>query len=212
MSRLLRPVSIDDPRELVELVSEAVSEIIDGGVLLDANVGNGEFGYFDLIAANADGEGVFFFVNFSGREEEYLGFLKCMRWYQENRSSLQNLYARRVAFSPSPPVFVVSPWYSCSMRKVLLNMGEGRVILLKYACFQNGEGEKSLFVEKVGDSSEDWAETDSIHVPGTSASIPRTDLPKIQPAETDMYLKKFRREIVTDISNVSDEELLDLLG
>jgi hypothetical protein len=31
-------------------------------------------------------------------------------------------------------------------------------------------------------------------------------------AEKIMYLGKFRREIEADISNVSDEELLDLLG
>jgi hypothetical protein len=209
---LLKPACIDAPGELVELVADAIGEIMSGGVLLDATVGNEEFGYFDLVAANEDGEGVFFFINFLGREEEYLRLLKCLQWYQENRRVLQRLLAGRVALSPAPPVYVVAPRYSSSMRKVLLNIREGRIVLLKYVCFQNGGEKKSLFVEKVGDSSEDKTEEDSTDIPGTSRSGLGADLPEIQPAETDMYLRKFRREIGTDISNVSDEELLDLLG
>lgn len=212
MSRLLRPAHIDDPRELVELVSGAIGEIISGGILLDAALGNEEFGYFDLLAANEDGEGVFFFINPSGDETEYLRFLKCMRWYQENRDTLQKLHAGRVALGPAPPVFVVAPRYSDSMRKVLLSIREGRITLLKYVCFQDGNEEKSLFIEKVGDSSVDTGKTDSAHLPETPSPGPAADR-KIQTTpETIMYLRKFRREIEMDISNVSDEELLDLLG
>jgi len=207
MSRLLKPAIIDDPRELVELVSEVIGDIISGGFLLDAAVGNDELGYFDLVAVNEDGEGVFFFINPSGGEAEYLGLLKCMRWYQENRYALQKLHTGRVAFGPSPSVFVVAPWYSGSMRKVLLNRGAGRITLLQYVCFQDGNDEKSLFIEKVGDSSEERTDADSLHIPGTSP----TDLSRMQTVEADMYLRKFRREMGTDISNVSDEELFDLL-
>jgi hypothetical protein len=212
MSCLLKPACIDDPGELVELISGAIGEIINGGVLVHAALGNDEFGYFDLVAANEDGEGVFFFINFSGHETEYLRFLKCMRWYQENRNSLQKLHAGRIALGPSPPVFVVAPWYSYVMRKVLLDIGEGRIILLKYVCFQDGNEKRSLFIEKVGDSFEDRGKADSIHVPEAPPPSLTADWPKLQPAETIVDLNKFRQEIGTDISNVSDEELLDLLG
>ena len=110
-----------------------------GGVLLDAALGNNEFGYFDLVAANGDGEGVFVFINFTGLESEYLRLLKCMWWYRENRNALQKFHAGRVALGPAPPVFIVAPWYSDSMRKVLLDICESRIVLLKYVCFQDAE-------------------------------------------------------------------------
>jgi hypothetical protein len=212
MSSLLRPACIDDPGDLVELVCEAIGEIISGGVLLDAALGNDEFGYFDLVAANEDGEGVFFFINLSGRETEYLRLLKCMRWYRENWNALQKLYAGRVMLGPAPPVFVVAPWYSNSMRKVLPDICEGRIILLKFVCFKDGNEKRSLFIEKVGDSFEDKGKAISINLPGVSPLGPAADRPDTQPVETTVYLRNFRREIGTDISNVSDEELLDLLG
>jgi len=215
MSPLLRPACIDDPGELAELVSEAIGEIISGGVLLDAALGNDEFGCFDLVAANGDGEAVFFFINFSGRETEYLRLLKCMRWYRENCNVLQKLYAGRVALGPAPPVFLVAPWYSDSMRKVLLNICESRIVLLKYVCFQDGKEKRSLFIEKVGDSSEDTGEADPPRVleacSEASPSGLTGDRPKIQPKESIIDPREFRREIGADISNVSDEELLDLL-
>ncbi len=215
MSRLFRPACIDDPMELAELVSEAIGEIISGGVILDAALGNDEFGYFDLVAANEDGEGVFVFINFLGHETEYLRLLKCMRWYQENRNALQKLYAGRVVLSPAPPVFLVAPWYSDSMRKVLLNICESRIVLLKYVCFQDAKEKRSLFIEKVGDSSEDTGKAVPMRVPETRAeaspSGPIAYRPKIQPKEKTIDSHEFRREMGTDISNVSDEELLDLL-
>jgi hypothetical protein len=201
--------------ELAELVSEAIGEIISGGVLLDAALGNDEFGYFDLVAANGDGEAVFVFINFSGYETEYLRLLKCMRWYQENRNALQKLYAGRVALGPAPPVFLIAPWYSDSMRKVLLNICQSRIVLLKYVCFQDEKEKRSLFIEKVGDSSEDTRKADPMRVPKAGAEASpsglTTDRPKIQPEERIIGLREFRREIGTGISNVSDEELLDLL-
>jgi len=211
MSRLLRPAYPDDPGELAELISEGIGEIISGGVLLDAAVGNGEFGFFDLLAANGDGEGVFFFINFSGSETEYLRLLKCIRWYRENWDTFHKLHAGRVALGPVPPVFVVAPWYSYSMRKVLLNICDSRIILLKYVCFQDGNEKKSLFIETVGDSSEDAGKADCRAVSETSSTPAAADRPKRDPAATMIDPGKFRREIGSDISNVSDEELLDLL-
>src|SRR5208337_1599377 len=199
MSRLLRPACIDDPRELAELVSEAIGEIISGGVLLDAALGNDEFGYFDLVAANEDGEGVFVFINFLGHETEYLRLLKCMRWYQDNRNALQKLYAGRVALGPAAPVFLVAPWYQDSMRKVLLNICESRIVLLRYVCFQDGKEKRSLFIEKVGDSSEDTGKAGPMCFAEACAEASPSgliaDRPKIQPKERIIDLREFRREI-----------------
>ena len=215
MSRLFRPACIDAPSELAELVSEAIGEIIGGGVLLDAALGNDEFGYFDLVAANEDGEGVFVFINFSGHETEYLRLLKCMRWYRENRNALQKLYAGRVVLGPAPDVFLVAPWYSDSMRKVLLDICESRIVLLKYVCFQDGEKKRSLFIEKVGDSSQDTGKAGPMRIPEARAeaspSGPIAEPAAIRPKERTIDLCEFRREIGADISNVSDKELLDLL-
>jgi hypothetical protein len=215
MSPLFRPVCIDDPGELAELVSEAIGEIISGGALLDTALGNDEFGYIDLVAANEDGEGVFFFINFSGHETEYLRFLKCMRWYRDNRNALQKLYAGRVAFGAAPPVFLVAPWYSDSMRKVLLNICESRIVLLKYVCFQDEKAKRSLFIEKVGDSSEDTGKVGPMRVPAALAEASPfgliADRPQIQPNERIVDPREFRRDIGTDSSNISDEELHDLL-
>jgi hypothetical protein len=209
---MLAPVRIDDPRELIELLSGAMSEIIGGGILIDVALGNEEFGYFDLVAVNEEREGVFFFINFSGDETEYLRLLKCMRWYQENHNTIRKLYAGRVALGPAPPVFVVAPRYSYSMQKVLLNIRKGPITLLKYVCFQDSDGEKSLFIEKVGDSSIVARKADSMLVPETHPPGLNAYWPKTEPAEKIAYLAKFRRDIEADISNVTDEELLDLLG
>jgi hypothetical protein len=201
--------------ELAELISEAIGEIIGGGVLLDAALGNDEFGYFDLVAANGDGEGVFVFINFPGHETEYLRLLKCLRWYRENRNALQKLYAGRVAFGPAPPVFIVAPWYSDSMRKVLLDICESRIVLLKYVCFLDAEEKRSLYMGKVGDSSEDTGKEGPMRVPearaDASPSGPTASRPEIQPKDRTIDPGELRREIGTDISNVSDEELFDLL-
>jgi hypothetical protein len=212
MGRLLRPARIDDPKDLLELVCEAVGEIIVGGVVLDTALGNDEFGCFDLVAANGDGEGVFFFVNVSGGEAEYLRLLKCMRWYRENRNTLQKLYAGRVVLGPAPPVFVVAPWYSNSMLKVLPDICGGGVIPLKYVCFQDGNGKRSLLMEKVGDAFEDKGKADSMNSPEVFPPGQPAGRPGMQPEKKSINFGEFRREIGTDISNVSDEELLDLLG
>ena len=158
------------------------------------------------------GEGVFFFINVSGDETEYLRLLKCMRWYQENRDTLQKLHAGRVALGPAPPVFVVAPSYSHSMLKVLMNIREAGITLLKYVCFEDSTGEKSLFIEKVSDSPADAERAVSIQVPDPHPSGPAAERLQIKQAEKIMYLRELRREMANDVSNVSDEELLDLFG
>ena len=210
MSRLLTPAVIEDPVELVELVSEEISEIVKGGFLIDFALGNEEFGYFDLVAANEDREGVFFFINASGGEAEYLRFLKCLRWYRENWDTIQKLYAGRIALGQVPLTSIVAPWYSYTMQKVLLSIGESRITLLKYSCFQDSSEQKSLFIEKVGVSSA--GNSDSKHVSTRPQSRPTADWSKMRMPEKILYLEEFRREIEADISNVSDEELMDLLG
>ena len=101
------------------------------------------------------------------------------------------------------------------MRKVLLNICQGRIVLLKYVCFQDEKEKKSLFIEKVGDSSEETRKAGPMRVPEAGAEASPSGLtgarPKIQPKERIIDPREFRREIGTDISNVSDEELLDLL-
>jgi hypothetical protein len=211
MSRLLKPFCIDEPGELVELISGAVFDILDGGVLLDGAIGNEEFGYFDLVGVNGYGEGVFFFINFSGCEAEYLRLLKCMRWYRENRYVLQKLYAGRAALSPVPLVFVVAPFYSDSMRKVLLDIREGRITLMKYVAFLCSDEKKSLFLEKVQAPSPCAGKADPIRVSETPPSRPAPDWSKARPPERIEDLRKLRSEIQTDITNISDEELFDLL-
>jgi hypothetical protein len=101
------------------------------------------------------------------------------------------------------------------MRKVLLNICQGRIVLLKYVCFQDEKEKRSLFIEKVGDSLEDTGKTDPMRVPDVrteaSPSGLTADRSQIEPKERVIDPREFRREIGTDISNVSDEELLDLL-
>jgi hypothetical protein len=211
MSRLLKPAGIDGPGELVELVSEAIGEITCGGVLLDGALGNEEFGYFDLVAADENGEGVFFFINVSGSESEYLRLLKCIRWYRDNRRVLQKLYAGRIALGQVPHVIVVAPMYSNTIRKVLLNVLEGRITLVKYVCFQDSDGQKSLSIEKVEDSPPATENTGRAQILETPQAT-EAGRPQIPQAERITDLREFRRKMGNDFSNVSDEELLDLLG
>ncbi len=211
MRSLIRPIHIDSFQELVELVCETIGEIVSGAVLLDVALGNDEFGHIDLVAADEDRNAVFLFIIFQGREIEYLRFFKAMQWYRENRKTLQKLYAGRVDLGLAPDVLILAPQYSDSMRNVLLNIGGSRIVLLRYVCFQNEEEKKQLFIEKIGDSSENSGKAAPEDHPLLPAPLQATHGFKTQPDTTVAALHKFRREIGTDISNVSDHELLDLL-
>ena len=231
MSRLLKPLHIDNPLILIEIISEAVDEIQKGAILLDTSLGNDEFGCIDLIATDSDKKGMLFFINISGQEIDFLRSFKCLLWYQENRKILHKLYHGTIDLSLPPSLFFISPCYSHAIQKVLLNLQEGHVshvILLKYACFQDGE-EIKIFLEKIADTSSDkTADTSRDKTDGrnkddaerqTAVDSPpispetafQTEKPVNQPQKPAIDLKKFRQEIGIDISNISDEELSDLI-
>ncbi len=206
MNDYIKPFCINHPWELAELVSDAIGQILKGAVLIDAALGNEEFGYFDLVAVNEDGEGVLFFLNKSGEESEYLQFLKCLRWYQDNRIVIQRLYSGRVSLGSIPLVIVVAPSFSQSIRKVLLSISSARVSLLKYACFEDMNNKRLLCLEQES-GTDNLGKQESPHVQLIRSSSRNAELV----TEANIDLSRFRREIGTDISDVSDEELMDLL-
>jgi len=222
MSRLLKPLHIDDPRILNEIITEVVDEIQKGAIVLDTSLGDNEFGFIDLIAADCDKKGMLFFMNVSGQGIDFLRSFKCLLWYQENRKILHKLYPGAIDLSLPPSLYFISPCYSSyAMQKVLLNLNQGHVTLLKYACFQDGE-EIKIFLEKIGDPSMDKTDgrnkddaekqtiTDSSQI-ATETAPPQTATPVNQPQRPAIDLKKFRQEIGIDISNISDEELSELI-
>jgi len=232
MSRLLKPLQIDDPRILIDIIAEAVDEIQSGATVLDTSLGNDESGCIDLIAADRDRKGMLFFINFSGQETDFLRSFKCLQWYQANRTIVQKLYRGAIDLSLSPSIFFISPYYSHSIQKVLLNIKEGQVTLFKYACFLDGEQIK-IFLEKIPDpagdenngrNKDDGRDKDkekekvpaAAHSPVTAPetslqTAPRPAEPDHKPKVPLMDLKKFRQEIGIDISNISDDELRDLI-
>ncbi|MEW5801786.1 MAG: hypothetical protein AB1847_06730 [bacterium] len=155
MSRLLKPLDINDPRTLIEYITEVVGEIQQGAIALDTSLGDDEFGCIDLLAADQDKKAMLFFLNLSGQESEFLRPFKCLLWYRENRKVIQKLYPDAIDFGHPPDLFFISLHYSHSMQKVLSNLGEGRVTLLKYACFQEDGGNIRIYLEKIADSQKD---------------------------------------------------------
>ncbi len=213
MNRLLRPAHIDDPRILIEIISELIDEIQKGAVVLDTAIGSSEFGCIDLIAADRDKRGMLFFVNSSGQEVDFLRPFKCLLWYQENREMLQKLYSDAIDLSIPPALFFISPCYSHALQKVLLNLKEGPVTLLKYACFQDGE-ELKIFLEKITSTAPSIPPATQIPpapaIPiETAPQAENTDTLHQKPEAAD--LKKFRQELGIDLSHISDEELRELI-
>jgi hypothetical protein len=234
MSRLLKPLHIDDPGLLIEIITEVVDEIQKGAVVLDTCIGDNESGHIDLIAADRDKKGMLFFINVSGQEIDFLRSFKCLLWYQENREILQKLYSGIIDLSFPPSLVFISPCYSHGIQKVLLNLKEGQVTLLKYVCFQDGEQIK-IFLENIADipgdkndPSRDKADTLRDKADGTNRddgekqgagvfpqtspeTAPQMTKPANQPQRPAIDLKKFRQEIGIDLSNISDDELRDLI-
>ena len=153
MSRLLHSSQIDHPQQLMEIIVDDIGEIQKGAIVLDTAVGNEEYGYIDIVAADETKRGMFFFLNFSGNEMHFLSSLKCLQWVRENQTVFHKLYAGKINFAPPAAILFIAPHFTPSMQKVLLNLKEGRVVLLRYNCFQD-EKETKLFLEKIADSLE----------------------------------------------------------
>ena len=135
MSRILQPMLIDHPQKLREIIISDIDEIQKGAVVLDTIVGNEEYGYIDLVATNETKSGMFFFLNSSGQEADFLMSFKCLQWFQENQNIFQKLYAGKIDFTYHPTILFIAPHFTSSIQKVLLNLKEGRIVLLKYHCF-----------------------------------------------------------------------------
>ncbi|MEW6381987.1 MAG: hypothetical protein AB1611_20620 [bacterium] len=240
MSRLLRSLQISDPQTLIEIITEAVDEIQSGATIVDTSLGNEEYGCIDLIAADRNKRGILFFITTSSLETDFLRPFKCLCWYRENRPILQKLYSGVIDIALPPSIYFISPAYSDIIRKVLLNLKEYHITLLKYTCFQDGESIK-VFLEKIAalpdDTSlpeipslrnqlEKWLRTsqsdnsprkcpsdDSLQTsqPDRSPLYPPDKTPAGKSGKPAFDTARFRQEIGFDISNISDEELHDLL-
>ena len=153
MSHILHASQIEDRQQLMEIVVDDISEIQYGANVLDTTVGNKEYGYIDIVAADEEKRGMLFFLNFSGDEIHFLSSLKCLQWVRENQTVFHKLYAGKIDFNQPATVLFIAPHFTPSMQKVLLNLKEGRIVLLQYNCFHD-EKETKIFIEKIADSLE----------------------------------------------------------
>ena len=64
MSRILQSRQIDHPQQLMEIVVDGIGEIQKGAIVLDTTVGNEEYGYIDIVAANETKRKSAFFISF----------------------------------------------------------------------------------------------------------------------------------------------------
>jgi len=213
MSSILQSMQIDHPQQLIEIVVDNIGEIQKGSIVLDTTVGNKEYGYIDIVAANETKRGMFFFLNFSGHEANFLSALKCLQWVRENQTILHKLYAGKIDFDQPANILFIAPYFTPSIQKVLLNLKKGRIVLLKYNCFHDKK-ETKIFVEKIADSleNEKIAETHQDIDNATPKAQQETVKPFTLLNKPTINLDKFRQELDIDISNISDEELSELLA
>lgn len=212
MSRILQSRQIDHPHQLLEIVVDSIGEIQKGSIVLDTSLGNEEYGYIDIVAANETKRALLFFLNFSGHEANYLSSLKCLQWVRENHTIFQKLYAGKIDFGHPANILFISPHFTPSMQKVLLNLKEDRIVLLRYNCF-HAEKETKIFLERIADSLEN-GKSEKNHQDTDNANPkarPEKVKPFSQPDKPAIDLDKFRQELDIDISNISDEELSELL-
>jgi hypothetical protein len=102
---------------------------------------------------------------------------------------------------------------TCSFRRALFHIEVGRAILVKYIFFKDSGGRISLLIEKVGDSHEGKRNADSPNFPEIFPSgLEQHNSSETDPAEPIADFRNFRLKTGTDISSLSDEDLLELLG
>lgn len=223
MSRLLKPIKVKDPQGIINLIIDDINEIRKGAIVLDTKIGNKEYGYIHIVAVNEKKQGMFFFINPSGLEIEFLQFFKCLCWYKENINLFKKLYTGIIDFTQPPLILFMAPYFSASIQRVLYNVIDGEVTLLKFSCFQEGEEEK-VFIERITGLIE--KQKDPLHQKHTPD---QKDTPALKekeesvtesaPVETEApskkkdqpNLEKFRQEVGIDLSEISDKELLMLL-
>ncbi len=228
MSRILQSGQIDHPQQLMEIVVDGIDEIQKGAIVLDTTLGNEEYGYIDIVAANETKRGMFFFLNFSGHEANFFSAIKCLQWVRENQSIFHKLYAGKIDFDHPADILFISPHFTPCIQKVLLNLKEGRIVLLKYNCFHY-EKETKIVLEKIANSlkiadsleiadpleneknEKNHRVTDHITDNANPKIRPEKVKPFTPPNKPAIDLDKFRQELDIDISNISDEELSALL-
>lgn len=214
MSKILRPIYINHQEKLIEIFSELLENIQTGARLLDTQVKISDYGHIDLVAIIQETKkGLVFFINPSGKEADFLASLQSLVCYQENEAFFQRLYAQQIDPDQSPLVFFLSPFFSPGLQKILLHYSKKfPIILVRYLCFLDGQ-EIKIYLERMADPFEerrsepnyqDLAITD-FDLPSANLGIP--PLVKEQPLD----LAKFRKESDLDLSNITDQELVNLL-
>jgi hypothetical protein len=215
MSKILKPEYFSHPQELIEIIADSIDEIQRGSTVLDTTVGNDEYGYIALIAVSEIKRGILFLLNLSGHESDFMKCLKSLQWYYENQNIIQKTYKSSIDFTQPPQILFLAPCFPASIQKVLCNMVNGSVRLLKYSCFHDGQDVKMFLEEVNGSQNQDAGGTSCQSIRENSfsrCSECMTQVNTPSPAKTpDLDLRKIRQEFKIDISDISDEELLTLL-
>ncbi|MGA1874312.1 MAG: hypothetical protein ACMUIA_01760 [bacterium] len=216
MSKILKPEYFNQPQELIEIIADSIDEIQGGSTVLDTMVGNDEYGYIALIAAGEMKRGMLFLLNLSGHESDFMKCLTSLQWYYENQNIMQKTYKGCIDFTQPPQILFLAPCFSTGIQKVLAHLINGRVRLLKYSCFHDGQ-EVKMFLEEVSGSQDQDTGSASCQNTGEPSFSPclecitQMNAPLPPTATPGLDLEKIRQEFKIDISDISDEELLALL-
>ena len=150
MSLTLKPLDIDNKKELISLAANQLKELPHDYKILDEQVGTKESGYADLIAVDdQNGLVLFYILSLPQASAQIAQSLSNYYWACENILNIKKMYAQApIDGAVSPKIVYLAKDFSRSTKKALSLLGVS-LQALQYQAF-DVNGIPCLYLEKIG--------------------------------------------------------------
>ena len=146
MTILLKKREPGDRDELIEFVRSNVAALGDGLTLLDSDIGAGEHGRIDLLAAEPDGRPVIIDVAAGSGEDLLVLALAQASWLRTNAELLGRAF--RADFTLSPRIVLIAAVFGDTLTAAAASVHLLRLELVECRCF-DADGERAFSFEPV---------------------------------------------------------------